>query len=302
MKINKGVQRKPRRILLYGTHGIGKSTWAAQAPSPIFVPTEDGVNDIEVDKFDLCKSLGTFNAALSYLSTENHPYRTVVVDTLDWLERLVFTQTAQDIGKKSIEEIAYGKGYILAVRHWDFIMQSLDNLRLARGMGIILLAHAKISKFQPPDSDTYNRYEPDLHATSSSMLQEWCDEVLFACYRVSTVKRDEGFNRERTRAVGDGERIAWTAERPTHYAKRRVFLPDTLPLDFGAYLQALVASRKPAEKQPEAIQGVAEVKEKQAEVDQVLSTGPANIEGIVVDGSSKAHAQPVAVADEDNPF
>ena len=52
-KIHTG--KKPPRIMLYGTEGIGKSTFAAQAPSPIFLPTEDGLGEIDCASFPLCK-------------------------------------------------------------------------------------------------------------------------------------------------------------------------------------------------------------------------------------------------------
>ena len=37
------ARAKPPRILVYGTEGIGKSTFGSQAPKPIFVQTEDGL-------------------------------------------------------------------------------------------------------------------------------------------------------------------------------------------------------------------------------------------------------------------
>jgi len=75
----------------------------------------------------------------------------------------------------------------------------------------------------------------DLHKEAAPILYEWCDEVLFATYRVSTIKREEGFGQTRTRAVGSGERVVYTCEAPTHQAKRRIDLPDPMLLDFSAY-------------------------------------------------------------------
>ena len=82
-------------------------------------------------------------------------------------------------------------------------------------MGVILLAHSRIVKVEEPELDSYNKYEPDLDKRSCGMLQEWCDEVLFARYRVNTLKTDEGFNRERTRVIGQaGDRLVYTCEGP----------------------------------------------------------------------------------------
>lgn len=234
-KVLRGTERRPRRVLLYGTHGIGKSTWAAKAWKPLFLATEDGQGDIGCDRTPPLKNLAAVNSWISDLVQQEHDYQTVVIDTLDWLERLIHEHVAIAANKPSIEDIPYGKGYVFAVQHWDFLLKSLEHLRTSRRMAVILLAHAKITAFRSPDADTYDRYEPDLHKNVSPMLQEWCDEVLFATYKVGTVQRSEGFNRTRTRAVGKCDRIVLTSEGPTHLAKRRIWLPDEMQLNFDEY-------------------------------------------------------------------
>jgi hypothetical protein len=66
-QISKGRKARPCRVMLYGTHGIGKSTFGAMAEKPIFVPTEDGLADIDCESFPLAKSLGDVMAALESL-------------------------------------------------------------------------------------------------------------------------------------------------------------------------------------------------------------------------------------------
>ena len=41
-KIHRGRAPRPPRILAYGVEGIGKSTFASEAPRPVFIQTEDG--------------------------------------------------------------------------------------------------------------------------------------------------------------------------------------------------------------------------------------------------------------------
>ena len=166
---------------------------------------------------------------------EDHGYKTVVIDSLDWLEKLIWQATAKEADKKSIEDFGYGKGYVLACRRWEQLLHMLDACRSVRGMNVILLAHAKVERFTPPDNDPYDRWMPDIHKSACPMLQEWCDEVLFATYQISTIKRDEGFGQHRTRAIGSGERVVHTCEQPTHQAKRRIELPDTMGLEWGEY-------------------------------------------------------------------
>ena len=76
-----------------------------------------------------------------------------------------------------------------------------------------------------------------MHKLASALIQEWCDEVLFAGYRVHTKETDEGFGRKGTKGVGTGERILRTCERPAHVAKSRLNLPSELPLDWQEYAE-----------------------------------------------------------------
>ena len=129
----------------------------------------------------------------------------------------------------------YAKGYVFALDAWREVLAGLDALRSERGMQVILIAHAAVEKFANPETETYDRYAPRLNKHASALVQEWCDEVLFATYRVLTKSTDEGFNRKRIQGVGSGERVLKATERPAHVAKNRLGLPDELPLDFRAY-------------------------------------------------------------------
>ncbi len=236
-QIAKGLQPGPRRLLLYGTQGIGKSTFAASSETPIFIQTEDGLGEIGCDKFPLADSFEQAMAALTELYMEKHAYRTVAIDSLDWLERLIWAEVCRKRNVTNIEDIGYAKGYIFALNHWRDFLEGLAALRRDKEMTIVLIAHAKIEKFENPETESYDRYVPRLHKLASALIQEWCDEVLFATYKVHTKQTDEGFGRKGTRGIGSGERILRTAERPAHVAKNRLNLPDEIPLDWNVYAQ-----------------------------------------------------------------
>src|SRR5690606_30134345 len=150
--------------------------------------------------------------------------QTVAIDSADWLEQLIWADVCKKRGVESIEDIGYGKGYNFALKQWRDVIDGLEALRNERGMGIILIAHAKIERFENPETDTYDRYVPRLHKTAAALLQEFCDEVLFACYRVHATLKDEGCGRRRAQGIGTGERILRTTERPAHVAKNRLNL------------------------------------------------------------------------------
>jgi hypothetical protein len=235
LEVIKGRKAKPRRCLLYGTHGIGKSTWAAAAPRPIILATEDGLDDIGVDRTPLLTSTQQVGQWLIELGgPEDHGYQTLVIDSLDWLERLIWSSVCEDGSKQSIEDFGYAKGYKFALKKWDRVLQMLDAIR-ARGMNVVLLAHARVEKFSPPDGESYDRWQVDVHKDAAPMIQEWADEVFFATYRVNTITKEDGFKKSRTRAVGSGDRIVYTSEAATHAAKRRITLPNELALDWNEY-------------------------------------------------------------------
>ncbi len=233
--IQKGRAALPRRTFLFGVHGVGKSTFGAMAEKPIFIPTEEGINDLDVDRFPLATRYGDVLNALSSLYSEPHDYKTVVIDSLDWLERLIFAEVCAQRGVESIEDIGYAKGYVFALSQWREVLAGLDALRSHRGMAVILIAHAAIEKFNNPETDSYDRYVPRLQKQASALVQEWADEVFFATYRVLTKTTSEGFDRKRIQGIGTGERIVRTTERPAHVAKNRLNLPDEFPLDYRIY-------------------------------------------------------------------
>ncbi len=236
-QVTSGRSPAPRRVMIFGTHGVGKSSWASCAPKPVFIQTEDGLGEINCAKFPLATTFDQVMQALSDLYTDAHPYRTVVIDSLDWLERLIWADVCRKRNVESIEEIGYAKGYVFALSQWREFMEGLSALRNDKGMTTILIAHARIERFENPETDSYDRYVPRLHRLASQVLQEWCDEVMFATFRIYTRQMDEGFDRKRNQGIGTGERILRTVERPAHVAKNRLSLPDELPLDWNVYAQ-----------------------------------------------------------------
>ena len=250
-QIQQGRGAAPPRLLIYGTEGIGKSTIASQSPQPIFIPTEDGLGEIDCHRFPLARSLEAVTAALTELHTAAHDYQTVVIDSLDWLERLVWDAVCENFGVGSIEKVdgGYGKGYIYALTPWRDLLDRLAALHQDRHMAIILLAHAKVEKFDDPESSPYDRYSPRLHKHAAALVTEWCDAVLFATRKLRTQTEDAGFGRKRTiaHAIGKdgGERVLRTVGSPSCVAKNRYNLDAELPLDWHTLLDQIIRRPQP---------------------------------------------------------
>lgn len=244
-QIQQGKQSLPPRLVLYGTEGIGKSTFAAQAPAPIFIQTEDGLSEITCDKFPLAQTLEDVLTALAALHAESHPYQTVVIDSLDWLERLIFDELCRAYNVVSIEKVdgGYAKGYTHALTLWRQVLESLNRLRLDRGMVVLCIAHAKVEKYEDPEAPAYDRYSPRLHKHACGLVCEWADAVLFATRKLRVQAEDAGFNRKRGVAYPlgkeGGDRFLRTIGGPSCVAKNRYSLPEELPLSWPAFMAAL---------------------------------------------------------------
>lgn len=224
------------RVLVYGVEGIGKSTFAAGAPSPVFIQTEDGLGSLAVDHFPIATKAGDVLDAIGSLFEQDHEFKTVVIDSLDWLETFIW----RDIESKyDAKDLAYGKGAMIAAERWREILDGLNALRNSKGMSVVLIAHTEIKRFDSPEVEPYDRYQPKLQARSSALVREWCDAVLFANYRTIVKKDDVGFNKTNNRGISTGERLLFTAERPAYMAKNRYGLPESIPLSWEAFETAI---------------------------------------------------------------
>ena len=253
-RIHHGRRHSPPRLLIYGTEGIGKSTTAAQAPKPIFIPTEDGLDQIDCDSFPLAERFADMTNAIAALLREQHDYQTVVIDSCDWLERLIWDQLCEQYGAPSIEKVdgGYARGYTHALTQWRQVLNGLSELRARRGMCVILLAHAKVEKFEDPEHAAYDRYSPRLHKHANALITEWVDAVLFATRKIITKTEEAGFGRDRTIAAGlgrdGGERVLRTVGSPSCVAKNRFALPAELFLSWSALMRAMSPDPAPTAK------------------------------------------------------
>lgn len=241
-QLTRAAQPKPPRILIHGVAGVGKTTFASEANNPVFIQTEDGLGTLPATHFPLARTYEEVLESLGSLYTEDHDFRTVVIDSVDWLEPLVWAKACRDNGWNSIEDAGYGKGYVACLGLWRQYVDGLNALRDERGMAVVQIAHTDIKRFDSPEHDPYDRYVIKLHTRAAALLLEHSDVVLFANYRISTVKADVGFNKKVNRAMGSGERVIHTAEKPAFLAKNRYGLPETLPLEWQAFAQAMPPS------------------------------------------------------------
>jgi len=227
--ISRGILPAAARVGIYGPEGIGKSTLAAQFPAPIFADVEGGTAHLDVARFPRPQTWPDLVAAVSWLLTEIHEFKTLVLDSVDSLERLLSTEICRKANKDGLEDFGYGKGFTYLAEEFARFLAQLDRLR-ERGMHIVLIGHSTIRKFEAPDAaGAYDRYELKLSKQIAALTKEWVDALLFVNYVTKVTEKDG-----KQKAVGGRERLVHTTHAAAFDAKNRYGLEEKLPCTIAA--------------------------------------------------------------------
>lgn len=232
-------RESPDRILLYGTAGVGKTTWAACAPSPIFLPTERGIDDLgpeyeHVRAFPQPETFDEVLAAIRSLHGQTE-FKTFVVDTVDWLEPLIWKHLCAKNGWDSIETPGFQRGQIAASEVWRTLTLELERMQDATGMGVILLGHSAMKTIQNPSGADFAMHTLKMDKYGTAVVREWTKANFFATEETYIAKTK---GERSSKITGIGSRVMHTQAGPGWDAKNRWNLPPLLPLDYGEYLAA----------------------------------------------------------------
>lgn len=212
----------PPRVLIHGVAGIGKTSLAAEFPNPVMLDTEEGAPaGVDIPSFGLLSSYAALDDAMGALATEDHDFQTVILDSVDGLEPLVWREACVRNHWESIETPGYGKGYLAADDIWSEFMTGVDFLRREKRMTVIMIAHSDVKQFDEPGKSPYSRYDLRMHKRGAAILTDRCDFILFVGAKTEIKEVDAGFNKKHTHAEGGGTRWIFTDARPAFIAKNR---------------------------------------------------------------------------------
>lgn len=234
MEIIKGKIMSAQKTVVYGPEGIGKSTFAAQFPDPLFIDTEGSTKHMDVARLPKPSSFAMLLEEIKYVQSNPAVCKTLVVDTIDWAEQLCISDICSRYQKKGIEDFGYGNGYVYTKEEFGRFLNQLDEI-IERGINVTLTAHAQMRKFEQPDEmGAYDRYELKLGKKTSSqtspLVKEWADTVLFVNYKTFAVASDD--KGKKFKAQG-GTRVMYTSHHPCWDAKNRWGLNPEVPFDFA---------------------------------------------------------------------
>ena len=232
MKISRGLQTGPQKVVLYGPEGIGKSTFGAQFPAPLFLDVEQGTRHIDVARIDPAPASWTalLETVKEFLAERPKEFATLVLDTADWAEQLCIDSVCKRNQWSDIQQPGYGRGPSAVMTEFGKLLNNLNDV-VEAGYNVVILAHSKMRKFEEPnEAAAYDRWELKLLPGSASMVKEWCDMLLFANYKSIVLTSNDG---KKGKAQGQGKRVIYTTHHSCWDAKNRHGLPDELPLDYG---------------------------------------------------------------------
>lgn len=241
MQITRGKIEGAQKICCYGPEGIGKSTFAAQFPEPLFSDTEDSTKHMDVSRFPKPTSWTMLLEQARYVKANPSICQTYITDTADWAEKLCREHICSAAQKNSISDFSHGQGYVKLMEEFGKFLNLLSDI-IDAGVHVVIVAHAVMRKFEQPDElGQYDRWEMKLEKKVYPLIKEWADMILFMNYETIVVNVDDkGAQKGKNKAQG-GKRIMHTSHHPCWDAKNRHNLADKLPLDYSAIAHCIPA-------------------------------------------------------------
>ncbi len=258
MNITRGKIPSAKKICVYGVEGVGKSTFASYFPDPIFIDTEDSTKELDVARFDKPTSWEMLLQQVRYVIDHPEICKTLVVDTLDWAEKLCIKSVCAKFQKSGLESFDYGKGYTFVYESFGELLNLLSEIT-NRGIHVVLTAHAATKRREQPDEfGTYDCWGLKLidspKCSVANMVKEYVDILLFVNYKVMVVAADDKGKKHKAQG---GKRVMYTSHHPCWDAKNRLGLPEELPLDFSALAQYISKGAAPSAPPPPPAQAAA---------------------------------------------
>lgn len=227
LNINSGKISRAVKTVIYGTEGIGKSTLAAQFPSPLFLDMEGGTAQMDVRRIEKPESWLDLLNVVKEVAANPGICETLVLDTADWSEQLCVNHICQSNHVKSIEAFGYGKGYTYIGEEFAKLLNAFDAV-IAAGMNVTVIAHAKQRKVELPDQvGAFDHWEMKVSKQVAPLLKEWADLLLFLNYKTTVITTETNSKK----ATG-GKRVMYTSHSPIYDAKNRNGLPEEIDLSF----------------------------------------------------------------------
>lgn len=228
-EVQQTMQIEPMKVLIYGVEGIGKTTFASKFPDPIFIDTEGSTGFINARKLPNPTSWTMLLDELEDIKSDPRG-KTLIIDTLDWAERLAKKYLMDKNKWAAIDSTNYGSRYVALSDEIGKLLNKLTEIKDV-GINVVLTAHAETKKHELPDEmGQYDKYTLKLEKRDAALAKEWADMILFFNYKTTIISDSKSNSKKAT----GGQRVMYTTHKPAWDAKNRLGLADELPIDFEA--------------------------------------------------------------------
>ena len=221
--IENSTTRGPQRVIIYGAPGVGKTQLALAFPSPVFLCAEEGLGTRRASRFaGRAETYAQIREAMKQLYRDEHNFRTLVLDSIDWAMPALTTEGCTRHGCKSMDDAAasaYGRGNAWARDVLSELLRMTDAVLQHRGMNVVLLAHAAAVDARDPGGEKYTAWGLGLQRLCAQLLTEWADEIWFLATDVCA--RPEDSKTHERLGYGTSDRIVHVAPNPAWLAKTR---------------------------------------------------------------------------------
>lgn len=227
-------------MLLYGAPKIGKSTFCSRAEDALFIATEPGLNHLETYNIRV-NSWREFLEAMALIAKGNHPFKTIVIDTVDKLCDFCEQELCAQNNVVSLSDFAFGKGYALYKTEMSRVFQKV----FALNMGVILTSHTQLTDVDTPQG-RITRWTPTFPKRIQDVIIPMVDIIGFAQNVVSLNEKGE---RVEERVLQTKTSSLWEA------GDRTGRLPETIPFKYAIFERELMKSvdaKKSAKKAQQA--------------------------------------------------
>ena len=272
IKISKGKIKRPLRLVVDGVEGVGKSTFAAQFPDPLFIDLENGTDSMDVARTQKPETWEELLQIVREVAADPSVCKTLIVDTGDWAETLCVKYICRKYKTDGLESFGYGKGYVYLREEFENLLRELDKV-VAAGVNVVICAHAQIKKFELPDeAGSFDRYELKMSKNVSPLVREWCDIQLFANFKTYVIATE---NKNHSKGTGGTKRVMYASHTASWDAKNRHGLPDEMELDFKYIAHLFGDAVAPVQKADSPVEQLKALMEKsgvtEAELQKVVA-------------------------------
>lgn len=237
MKIITG-KTKPKglRIVIYGVHGVGKTTLASKLRKAVYMDYEGGTHGIDcakVDYSELPKTYAGVKGMFMEFKKDHMGYENLVIDSADQLEEVFDKSVSAERGIESIFAVDdFFRTQKVHERKFGDVLDDAGKL-VDSGMNVVFIAHEQARKVEPLEHNggkTYDHSDLRLSKKCSQLLLQWADVVIFCAFKTFLI---EGEKKGDKAHAGGGKRWCFTTYSPDWEAKHRasVTLPDDCSLD-----------------------------------------------------------------------